>query len=168
MATRASDNGQETACKEALRLLSPDKQAAWMGFLRAHSLVTKALDAELVANFGISLSAFQALLRVSASADGYLKMSELAEQAMLSQSRVSRLVTELERRGVLERRSCPSDTRVVYAAITDEGRALVERVQELHAEGIERRFFSDLSADQVRQLAAVWPLVIEATAGATR
>jgi DNA-binding MarR family transcriptional regulator len=91
-------------------------------------------------------------------------MSEVAEEAMLSPSRVSRLVTELERRGLLERTSCLNDSRVVYAAITDGGRALIADVEELHFEGIERRFFSALSSEQISELAELWPRVLDATA----
>jgi DNA-binding MarR family transcriptional regulator len=160
-AKTAQDNAAE-ACEQAVRALPAQKQAAWVGFLRAHALITKALDADLIANFGIPLSAFEVLVRAGSAEDGYLRMSDLADEAMLSPSRVSRLVTELQGRGLMERRSCPQDTRVVYAAITEDGRELLGRVQELHVEGVERRFFSGLSSEQVSQLAEAWPAVLEA------
>jgi DNA-binding MarR family transcriptional regulator len=143
--------------------MSDEKRAAWIGFLQTHASITKALDADLMANIGIPLSAFEVLFGVANSDEGYLRMSEVADRAMLSPSRVSRLVTELERRGLLERRSCPSDSRVVYAAITDEGRELLTRMQELHFEGIERRFFGPLSDEQVEQLGELWPRILRAT-----
>jgi DNA-binding MarR family transcriptional regulator len=98
-------------------------------------------------------------------------MSDLAEQALLSQSRVSRLVTELEQRGLMQRRGCEKDTRVVYAGITDEGRELVERAQDPHSESIEERFFKGLSEKEISRLAELWPRVIEAavpTAGSSQ
>ena len=131
--------------------------------MKSHAALTKALDADLIANVAIPLSAFEVLFGVAYSDEGYLRMSEVAERAMLSPSRVSRLVTELERRGLLERRTCDTDSRVVYAAITDDGRALLAEVEELHFEGIERRFFSALSDKQVTQLAELWPRVLDAT-----
>ena len=160
----ADTDKKAAACDQALRGLPAEKRAAWIGFLRTHAAVTKALDADLIANVGIPLSAFEVLFAVSNSDEGYLRMSEGAEEAMLSPSRVSRLVTELERRGLLERTSCPSDSRVVYAAITDGGRALVADVEELHFEGIERRFFSALSSEQISELAELWPRVLDASA----
>jgi DNA-binding MarR family transcriptional regulator len=163
MATSRSDKTQVDACEEVARGLSPDKRAAWVGFMKTHAALTKALDADLIANVGIPLSAFEVLFGIAYSDEGYLRMSEVAEQAMLSPSRVSRLVTELERRGYLERRTCESDSRVVYAAITDEGRELLAKVEKLHFEGIERRFFSALSAEQVAELAELWPRVLDAT-----
>src|SRR4051794_6909927 len=135
MATSRSDKTQVDACEEVARGLSPEKRAAWVGFMKSHAALTKALDADLIANVGIPLSAFEVLFSIAYSAEGYLRMSDVAEQARLSPSRVSRLVTELERRGYLERRTCESDSRVVYAAITDEGREVLAKVEELHFEG---------------------------------
>ena len=152
------------ACEQVLPGMSEEKRAAWIGFLRTHAAITRALDADLVANLGIPLSAFEVLFGVANSNEGFLRMSEVAEHAMLSPSRVSRLVTELERRGLLERRSCPSDSRVVYAAITERGREVLARMQELHFEGIERRFFSPLSDEQIEQLGELWPRILRATA----
>lgn len=157
----------DEACSGIVRRLAPDKQEAWVGFLQAHSVITKALDAELVANHGLQLSTFEVLSRVAASEDGRLRMSDLAEQAMLSPSRISRLVSELETRKLLERRSCESDTRVVYAAITERGRELVGDVQDSHVDGIEARFFGGLSKADVRRLADLWPRVIAAAGGNT-
>jgi DNA-binding MarR family transcriptional regulator len=159
------------SCEAVLQQLSPEKRAAWIGFLQAHSLVTKALEADLIANFGLQLSAFEVLSRVAVADGGHLRMSDLAEQALLSQSRVSRLVTELEQRGLMQRRGCEKDTRVVYAGITDEGRELVERAQDPHSESIEERFFKGLSEKEISRLAELWPRVIEAavpTAGSSQ
>jgi DNA-binding MarR family transcriptional regulator len=162
MARTRSQAKQADVCEESLRELPPEKRAAWLGFLRAHAAVVKGLDADLIANFGIPLSAFHVLFGVAQSEEGFLRMSEVAEQARLSPSRASRVVSELERRGLLERRPCSSDTRVVYAAITDAGRALAAKLERIHFEGIERRFFSALSGAQVAALAELWPRVLEA------
>lgn len=164
----AIGNADKTeACEQVLHEMAPEKRAAWIGFLQTHAAITKALDADLMANVGIPLSAFEVLFGVAHAEEGYLRMSEVAEQAMLSPSRVSRLVTELERRGLLERRSCESDSRVVYAAITDQGSQLLEQVQALHFEGIERRFFSALTDDQIEQLGELWPRILRASASAS-
>jgi DNA-binding MarR family transcriptional regulator len=162
-ATRSTAKATDV-CEESLRGLPAEKRAAWLGFLRAHAAVVKALDADLIANFGIPLSAFQVLFGVAQSEDGYLRMSDVAEQARLSPSRASRVVSELERRGLLKRRTCESDTRVVYAAITDAGRDLASKLERVHFDGIERRFFSALSSDEVAELATLWPRVLEASA----
>lgn len=163
-----STTPKQTACAAANRILSPEKRAAWVGFLRAHSLITKALDADLIANFGLQLSAFEVLSKLEDAQDGRMRMSDLAEQALLSQSRVSRLVTELESSGLMDRQSCPTDSRVVYAAITDNGRELLRRVEDRHFESIDARFFDPLKQSEIKQLAALWPRVIESVGTAEK
>jgi DNA-binding MarR family transcriptional regulator len=158
---------KDASCETVLEQLSPEKRAAWIGFQRAHSLLMKALEADLIANFGLQLSGFEVLSRVAAAEDGRLRMSDLAEQVLLSQSRVSRLVTELERKGLMARDGCKTDTRVVYAVITDDGRELLQQCQGHHVESIEQRFFKGLSQKEIAQLADLWERVAE-TAGAPR
>lgn len=156
-----------SACGSAVERLSPQKAEAFAGFLQAHSLVTKALDADLIANFGLQLSELEVLMRLEgADEEGSMRISDLAREVLLSQSRVSRLVTELERQGLLERRSCETDSRVVYAAITAKGRELIREVGDRHFEGVEQYFFKGLTEAQVKQLAALWPRVIDSASGA--
>jgi DNA-binding MarR family transcriptional regulator len=164
----SSTETRQTACDAAERVLSPEKQSAWVGFLRAHSLVTKALDADLIANFGLQLSAFEVLSKLEYADDGRMRMSDLAEEALLSQSRISRLVTELETKALMERQSCKTDSRVVYAAITDRGRKLLRQVEEHHFHGVDARFFNGLKQSEIKTLAALWPRVIDSVAGAAK
>lgn len=133
---------------------------AWVGFLRAHASIVKALDADLIARHRLPLSAYEVLLRLALSENGYLRMSELAQQALLSQSRISRLVDQLCREGLIERRSCETDFRVVYATITDAGRARLEEAAATHSAGLETRFFERLSDADLERLAEIWELIL--------
>jgi DNA-binding MarR family transcriptional regulator len=83
-------------------------------------------------------------------------MSELADDALLSPSRVSRLVDQLERDGYIERRPCAEDSRVVFATITPEGRAHLDEIHETYVAAVERGFFDQLSENEVKTLARVW------------
>ncbi len=152
--TRRTEPAREQRCMTGLR------GDAWVGFLRAHSSVVKALDADLIARHGLPLSAYEVLLRLALSENGYLRMSELAQQALLSQSRISRLVDQLCRDGLIERRSCETDSRVVYAAITDAGRARLEQAEATHSAGVEGRFFERLSDADLARLAEIWDQIL--------
>src|SRR5690242_7531872 len=101
MAETRSETTQVDACDQVAHGLSDEKRAAWVGFMKSHAALTKALDADLIANVGIPLSAFGVLFEIAYTDEGSLKMSDVAERARLSPSRVSRLVTELENRGLL-------------------------------------------------------------------
>ena len=150
----------QQAPSTCLQQLPEPKRTAWLGLLRVHAALTKALDADLIANAGLSLSAFEVLARVACAPPGHLRISDLAHEALLSQSRVSRIVDALEADGYLERRACPGDSRVVHATITGRGRDVAARAMAIHAAGVERRFFAHLTDDQVRDLAAVWESVL--------
>lgn len=69
---------------------------------------------------------------------GPLRLGELQEKILVSSGGITYLVDRLADRGLAERRPCPEDRRASYAALTDEGRALMERIFPRHAECIER------------------------------
>ena len=69
----------------------------------------------------LPLSSFDALVAIAHSENGEITISDLAEQVMLSPSRISRLMIEFERNGLVERRRSASDARSTRAAITDKG-----------------------------------------------
>ena len=133
---------------------------AWLGFLKAHSTVVKALDADLIARHGLPLSAYEVLLKLTLSEQGHLRMSDLAQQVLLSQSRISRLVDQLCNQGLVERRSCETDSRVVYAKITDAGRARLEDAEQTHSAGVQGRFFERLSEADLERLAEIWQQIL--------
>jgi DNA-binding MarR family transcriptional regulator len=155
----AGHGGAVPSCSEVVpgapRL--PDVQErAWMGFLATHSELTRGLEAGLAERFGLSLSALEVLARVAWHPDGRLRMNDLACGALLSQSRVSRLVDQLAGRGLIERSACPSDSRGVYAHITDAGRELAGRALEFHFQEVRSRFVEPLEEEQLRLLGEVW------------
>ena len=150
-----------------LKYFPPAREAAWIGLLQAHSELTRALDAALSSTHGLSLSAYEVLSRLAHAEDGHLRMSMLAERSGLSLSRVSRVIDTLERRGLVARKSCPVDSRVVHATITPEGTALVAEAQETFFTVVEDRFLGRLSCDEVEQLGALLGRLVEGRLGET-
>jgi DNA-binding MarR family transcriptional regulator len=129
---------------------------AWLGLLETHKRLTRALEAELEAEHGLSLSALELLGRLAAAEGRRLRLSTLAAEAGLSLSRVSRIVDILERRGLVARRPCPSDARAVHAELTDAGLATARAAQATHFRSVGERFFDGLSDDELATLAAVF------------
>lgn len=166
MATEPVQTGEDAVLLTAdgVKYLPPHREAAWLGLLQAHAALTRGLDHELSVRHGLTLSAYEVLSRTTRGRDGSLRMTELAAQAHLSLSRVSRITDQLQARGLLERRSCETDSRVVYAAVTEEGRRVLAEAQETFFAAIEERFLGRLSCDEVRQLGT---LLSRLTDGAT-
>lgn len=140
--------------------LPAQEQAAWVGFLAAHSEILRVLDAGLVSEFGLSLSALEVLARIARAGEGGLRMSELAQSALLSPSRVSRLVDLLQERHLVERSTCPSDSRGVFALITPDGHKLTNRALLWHWGQVRERFFEQLSEQQIKELGTIWESVL--------
>jgi DNA-binding MarR family transcriptional regulator len=129
---------------------------AWIGFLETHRRLTRALDQELEARHRLSMSALELLGRLAAADERHLRLSRLAADTGLSLSRVSRIVDTLEARSLVERRPCPSDARAINAHLTDDGLALAREAQASHFADVQRRFFDQLSSDEVALLARLF------------
>jgi MarR family transcriptional regulator, 2-MHQ and catechol-resistance regulon repressor len=69
---------------------------------------------------------------------GPMLLGEVQRRILVSSGGITYLVDRLEKRGLVERRECPEDRRARYAALTEEGAALIERIFPDHAACIER------------------------------
>lgn len=126
---------------------------AWIGLLQTHRRITRELDAELERSHGLGLSALELLGRLAASETRRVRLSLLAEQVLLSLSRVSRIIDSLQSRGLVERQPCPADARATNAWLTAAGLELVRQAQATHFAGVQQRFFDRLRPEQVEALA---------------
>lgn len=93
----------------------------WHGLLARHAAVHSALEQELQAEHGLSVSEFEALELLASSDHGKCRGQDLTNVVHLSQSAASRLVARLERGGLVERVMCDLDRRGIFVVITDEG-----------------------------------------------
>ena len=140
-------------------MLSRRELAAWRGLLRVHAALVHELDRELEEAHGLPLHQYEVLLLLADAEGGQLRMSDLAEGALLSQSGLTRLVDRLERAGLVERRRCEEDRRGLFAHITEEGRRRFDAARATHLAGVRKRFLSRFSADELDALAAAWERV---------
>jgi DNA-binding MarR family transcriptional regulator len=124
--------------------------------LRAHAELVRELDAELSREHDMPLSSYEVLLFLNDSDDGRMRMSELADSALLSRSGLTRLVDRLERQGLLKRERCESDARGWFAEITPEGRRAFGEARKTHLDGVRRVFLDHFSRDELRTLGGLW------------
>lgn len=142
--------------------LPPTKARAFLGLIRAGEELARRLDAGLQRSHGLGLREFEVLLFLAAFSEGGRKrMTELTAQAPLSQSRISRLVADLEERGWVQRTRAAEDGRGVSVSITPEGRRKFETAQSTHLEDLDRLFFQHLTPAELRQLAAITAKLLE-------
>jgi DNA-binding MarR family transcriptional regulator len=139
---------------------------AWAGVLRAHAAVVPRLERELAA-VGMPLSWYDVLLELNSAPDRRLRMTELGARAVLSRERVSRVVDELVRAGLVRRERNPDDGRSLLAVVTDEGRARLRAAAPTYLAGIARHFGDHLGADEARIVGTALQRVVDAQESAT-
>jgi DNA-binding MarR family transcriptional regulator len=128
---------------------------AFVSLLRAYSRATRELNAQLTADHGLTISDYEVLLRLSRSPERRMRRVDLAEQVLLTASGITRLLDGLERHGYVERGSCESDRRVVYAVLTDDGAEKLRRASETHVAQIEEYFAARYDEAELAQLTAL-------------
>jgi DNA-binding MarR family transcriptional regulator len=128
---------------------------AWVRLLRGHASVTRSMSAQLVADHGLTINDYEALLHLSRAEEGRMRRVDLAERLILTASGVTRLLDGLERTGWVERASCASDRRVTYAVLTDAGRAKLQEASSSHIETVRDFFESRFSEAELDQLAGL-------------
>ncbi|WP_328454378.1 MarR family winged helix-turn-helix transcriptional regulator [Amycolatopsis sp. NBC_00438] len=134
------------------RWLTERELKTWQGFLMAGTLLTRKVEQQLRDDAGLSHPQYEVLARLSA-ADGELRMTELAGAALTSKSGLSYQVAQLEKAGLVGRRSCPSDDRGVLAYLTEEGHARLRAAAAGHAELVRSLFVDGLEPEQFTALA---------------
>src|ERR671937_2421074 len=104
---------------------APDTSAAIDAFVRlvrASVAVTARLSAQLNADHGLTINAYEALLRLARAPDSRMRRVDLASGLLLTAGGVTRLLDGLEREGFVAREESASDRRVSYPVLTEAGR----------------------------------------------
>ena len=134
------------------RWLSDDQQRAWRRFINVVGLLPLALDRQMQAEADIPHTYFLILARLSEAPDRCLRMSDLAKALLVSPSRLSHAVARLVGRGWVSRADDPTDGRVQYAVLSNDGMSVLENIAPGHAAEVLRLVFDVLSTEQVAQL----------------
>jgi DNA-binding MarR family transcriptional regulator len=120
--------------------------------VRAHMSATKQLNAQLVADHGLTLSDYGVLLQLAWAPERRLRRVDLADKILLTASGITRLLDGLEEHGFVERAACDTDRRVVYAVLTDQGREKLREAAKTHVAQIEELFGSRLRDGELQTL----------------
>ena len=128
---------------------------AWRSYLQSHATILRALDAELVAEQGMTTRDYEVMLYLAQAPDRKLPMSALAESTMLTRSGITRLIDGLVDSGLIERVSCKSDARVSYAHLTDTGYEKLRDAGCTHVASIRRLFLEHFTPEETDVLATL-------------
>ncbi len=106
------------------------RMRAVTSLMRVHQLVLSQLD-ELLRPLGLTFARYEVLVLLSFSRHGSLSLGKIGERLQVHATSVTSLVQRLDAAGLIERRPHPHDGRAVLAAITDQGRRVLERATEV-------------------------------------
>src|SRR2546422_1608225 len=116
---------------------------AWRSMLRAHATLMRRLDTDLERETGLALADFDVLAQLAA-AHGELRMTELADRALISRSGMSRRVARLADEGLVRRDKAGTDGRGVVVALTEAGIARLAENAPVHVGGVSKLFVAQL------------------------
>ena len=133
-------------------LIEQASSRTFVALVRAHAAATRSLSAQLSADHGLTLSDYEVLLRLARAEDRRMRRVDLAEEVLLTASGITRLLDGLEQSGFVERASCASDRRVVYAVLTDAGLAKLREASGSHIAQIDAHFRASLDDEQLDAL----------------
>ncbi|ESP99378.1 MULTISPECIES: MarR family winged helix-turn-helix transcriptional regulator [Streptomyces] len=143
------------------RWLSDDEQRTWQAYLHATTLLEDHLDRQLQRDAGMPHVYYGLLVQLSEAPEKRLRMTELAEGAKITRSRLSHAVARLEKNGWVRREECPSDKRGQLAVLTEEGEAMLTRSAPGHVAAVRQALFDRLTPEQTESLGAIMAVVAE-------
>lgn len=128
--------------------LTADEQRTWRAYLQAGTRLRARLNRQLQADSGLSLPEYEVLVQLSEAPGGQVRPVQLGQDLNWEQSRLSHLLTRMNRRGFVAREDCPGDARGALAVLTPAGRAAIESAAPGHVAAVRQLVFGSLDAGQ--------------------
>jgi len=137
------------------RWLNPREMKAWRSYIIASRRLLDALESD-IAGHDLSMADYEVMAQLSEAPGRRMRMSELAELAMLSKSRLSHRMKVMEKAGWIKREECAEDRRGSWAVMTEKGwRAIVAAAPD-HVASVRLRFIDQLSPAEQESLTATF------------
>ncbi|WP_329538150.1 MarR family transcriptional regulator (plasmid) [Streptomyces sp. NBC_01450] len=137
------------------RWLDADHQQQWYAFAYVLTQLPAALEARMQRDAGIAQFDYVVMSSLSMAPERTLRMSDLAQYAGSTLSRLSNVVIRLEKRGWMRRHPDPADGRATLATLTDDGMDKVVAAAPGHVDAVRQLIFDPLTKAQQRQLGAI-------------
>jgi DNA-binding MarR family transcriptional regulator len=144
--------------------MSTDLAETWGALLKVYAALVPRLDRELQDTNGLPLTWYDVLLELNTAPQRRLTMGQLGSVAAVSRTRVSRVVDELMRAGLVAREPNPSDGRSAFAVLTPAGRAALRKAAPTYVAAVQREFADHLTAREAEVLAGALRKVLAASA----
>jgi DNA-binding MarR family transcriptional regulator len=128
---------------------------AFVALLRSYGRLTRELNAGLITAHGLTINDYEVLLHLARAPDRRLRRVDLSARVVLTASGITRLLDGLEEAGLVERATCATDRRVVYAVLTERGLARLREASGSHLAQIDALFAEALDDEEQATLAGL-------------
>jgi DNA-binding MarR family transcriptional regulator len=132
--------------------LTAEELDSWLSFVRLLTWLPSSIDQQLQRDSKLGMVEYQVLAMLSESTNRTMRMSSLAEVTNASLSRLSRVITRLENRGLVRREPDPTDGRFTYAILTEAGFQTLAEAAPGHVALVRSLVIDVLSPEQLRRL----------------
>lgn len=148
------------------RWLTEDELASWLKLSAAMLKLPPALDSQLQRDSDLTHFAYLCLAMLSEEEGHCARMSDLAARTNSSLSRLSHVITRLEKRGFVKRSPCPESRRVTLVSLTPEGYQTLVEAAPGHVETVRSLVYDGLTSEDVEALERIMGTVLENIEGA--
>ena len=133
---------------------------AWRQYIIASRRLLEALDFDLEGH-ELSMADYEVLAQLSDAPDRKMRMSELADVAMLSRSRLSHRIKVMEKAGWVKREACPVDKRGYFAVMTHKGWKAIVAAAPDHVDSVRARFLDHVNKEDQKVLSEIFGRVTD-------
>jgi DNA-binding MarR family transcriptional regulator len=139
----------------ARRRMTSEELATWRALVDTTAELRRLLGAQLLQDSGLSPADYQVLLALSEAAGRRLRSSELAATIDWERSRLSHHLARMQRRGLIRRDECATDSRGAEVSLTDDGAGMLRGATAPHMRAIKKHFADALTPEQFEALAGI-------------
>jgi DNA-binding MarR family transcriptional regulator len=150
-----------------VRWLDAEEEGAWRAVASVMHFLRWALECELERDAGLSFIEYHALARLSEEPNRTLRMSDLAAVTNASLSRLSHLVTRLEKWGFVRRRPDPVNGRFTQAILTDAGYRKLVASAPAHVAAVRELVVDEFTRDELQKLRALSERIVARVEGSS-
>ena len=138
-----------------VRWLTAEQERVWRRWVTLNARLSATLQRELQDDAGLSMPDYEVLVHLTDSAEGQVRVTDLARLLLWERSRVSHHVTRMESRRLVRREECAEDGRGAFVVITPQGRAAIEQAAPGHVNTVRLLVFDALSPEEIDAFATI-------------
>ena len=147
--TRLTPHGND---EPDVKWLTAEELDSWLSVVRLMTWLPWSIDQQLQRDSKLGMVDYQVMAILSESPRRTMRLSSLAEVTNASLSRLSRVVTRLEKRGLVRREPDATDGRFTKAILTEEGFRTLAEAAPGHLAHVRSLVIDVLSPEQLRRL----------------